>query len=99
MISKEWILKIGRQILLARRKVHVCVNFSPESIRNRVFRSLPAMELACNIATDFNPHPASTVVINAVSCLVGITCRVGVAYLSLIHISEPTRLGMISYAV
>src|SRR5450756_2540050 len=42
-----------------------------------------------------------SVIRNRHNDVVGLTCRVGRALygLSLIHISEPTRLGMISYAV
>ena len=36
---------------------------------------------------------------NMIFELIGLLLVVGCAFLSLIHISEPTRLGMISYAV
>src|SRR5580658_8057008 len=80
MNSKKWIPWISRKILLACRKVFVCVDFSPEPICNRVLRLFPSMELAGNITTNFNPHPAPAVVINAVGRLVGITGGEGVAH-------------------
>src|ERR1017187_3350362 len=85
--SKKWIAWIGRQVLLARRKALVCVEFCPQPVRNRMVCLLPSMQLASLIAADLNPHPAATIVINAVSRFIRVTCRVRAAY----HRMPPLR--------
>src|SRR5690348_7867876 len=70
--------RICREIFLAGWEIGRHVNLCPQPVGNRLIGFLPAMQLAGCVSAYLKPHPASTVVINAIHvviCVIGAVFR------------------------
>src|SRR6266567_5157700 len=66
MVAEESASRVGGQIFLAGREIRVDMEFRPQPVCDGLSRAAPSVMSAGDIAANFNPHPASAVVIDSV---------------------------------
>src|ERR1700694_5152316 len=79
MISEKWMSGVGCQILVARREIRRDVGFRPQAIGNSFPGLAPPVEHSGYVSADFNPHPASAVVVDTVHAMMRVLNREGIA--------------------